>query len=1034
MNLQTIYASPTRVYLCFFLLGIVGILCYQTLPLSLFPNSTRPEIGTGMPYGDLTRDGFLTTYGKEIESKLQAIQTKGCTTDRVEATYSHKSVHYSIRFAWGDDGATCLKEAKQLIDTYKSQWPQDIQQRTYIWQNSSGTGFFLASLHSDSRSDEAIYTALMPLLRPQFASIRETDKVEDADPTPKQITLELSPLKMAAFKLRPQDIITKVQAAMAHHNAGVLSAGEYQISIEAGTHFADPKELGDLILSKTPEKTIYLSEIAIIKVEPSSKGRELMTLNGSSALIIYAKPSPGKNIRDMSQKIIAAFDKTLKNNPQFSDIHYTVMVNPGAFVDQSISNVLKEVGICSLLAVLILFFFIGTWAGTAPALLEIPLSLLLSFILMKWMNVHINMISLGGLALSVGMNVDASIVVIDSIIKRFDRLKNTPISKSVIVAAVTEAVQEVYLPVVLSTITSLIVFIPLSFTSDLTEAILGDLAKAVIFSHGISLFIALLLVPSIRVHMACKFGIRTENHAMPWVDRFLEKIYRSYEKSLAWLLDRQNPQLGLYSISAIALVAVLALIPPQLKREIIGVPETAIIITDIMVYQAASQAQTQAYAAKFERELREKFGNKLSFTFANTHQKDRAYFFIGLRNKSEGASMMEALQNMTKQNVDAKFEFFPFNPAELPLPRPNDWEVSFHGAKTEDIQAMQESFRVALLDRGLFSTWQPDSPSAFPNQIQLIPLPERWAPIQAKSAELSLSDLGQLISIGTDSIEIQKFALQDKHLPILATYPLGTISSLADIESMPIFVGEKVIPLRALVQVKKETTRSNLYRINGEDSFLTSGSFSEGEKKKENQIRSDFNQFLQEFKKTHATDGVTITQEETQKEMQQALRELLLATAISVGLIFLVLYLQFSSLVHTLIIMLAIPLGLLGVFPSLYIFNSTLSVNSALGIILLIGITVANSIMLVEKILHLHRGGIPPREAILETAQKRIRPILMTSLITILGMLPIAIGAGDGGKILQPLGIAVCGGLWVSLLFTLYLVPTLEYAYLRRKH
>ncbi len=1033
MKLHTLYSAPHRIYLCFLLLGITGFLCYQTLPISLFPNSTRPQIGSEVPYGNLTRDGFLTSYGKDIEQLLHAIRGKSCTADRVEAQYSHKSVYYNIQFGWGDEGAECLKEVRQVISTFQSQWPGEVQRRLGVWQNSSGTGFFLASLHSKTRSDVAIHTALEPILRTKFAGIREVERVWLNDPAAKQITIELSPAKLAAFKLRPKEVVEKIQQTMTHYNGGEVHVGTNQLSLEIGTPLTDVKELGSLLVTKTTEKKIYLSEIAHIKVEPATKERNLTTLNGSSSVLIFSKPAPGKNIRDMSRKIIAALENTLKKDPQFSDIDYTVMVNPGAFVDQSISNVLKEVGICSLIAVLILFLFIGTFSGTVPALIEIPLSLLLSFILMKLAGVHINMISLGGLALSVGMNVDASIVVIDSILKRFSLLKGTRLSKNAIVSSVVEAVQEVYIPVVLSTITSLIVFIPLSFTSDLTEAILGDLAKTVIFSHGLSLFIALLLVPSIRVHMAYRFGITSEHHALPWLERIWNSLYTGYESSLSWLLEQRKTQWILYAGVLATLVAAVTWIPSQLKREIIGIPETAIIGSQIQVYQSSTHQQTQSYIAKFEQQIREKWGDKIDFTFAEVYQKDRSAFWISLRDKSEAKAMQESLEEMAKSRLDATFDFYPFNPAELPLPNPPDWEITFHGRHSQEIRAVREAFRVELLDRGILTNL-PDPQSAFPTQANLIPIPAAWAHLSSNKAnDLTPSDIGQMILLGTDPIEIGLFTLQEKQLPLVAAYPHQTLTSIADMEALPIFVGEKIIPLRALMRVKLESNRiSNLYRVDGDDTYTYSGNFTEKEKRQEKTLRRKLSEFIGTFQAQQRNNGVVLTPEDTQKELTQALHELLLAIAISLGLIFLVLYLQFSSLVHTLIIMLAIPFGLIGVFLSLYIFHSTLSVNAALGIILLIGITVANSIMLVEKILHLHRAGTASREAILETAKKRIRPILMTSLTTILGMLPIAIGAGDGGKILQPLGIAVCGGLWISLLFTLYLVPTLEYAYLRR--
>jgi HAE1 family hydrophobic/amphiphilic exporter-1 len=243
-------------------------------------------------------------------------------------------------------------------------------------------------------------------------------------------------------------------------------------------------------------------------------------------------------------------------------------------------------------------------------------------------------------------------------------------------------------------------------------------------------------------------------------------------------------------------------------------------------------------------------------------------------------------------------------------------------------------------------------------------------------------------------------------------------------------VGKKVVPLRALVDFELWESSKTLARINGENSFRLEGFLTEKEKKHSNVVLAKIKKFTKNFTTNilpTISNKVTVNMVDAKIELTKAIHELILTTLLSLVLIFLVLYLRFSSVIHTLIIMLAIPFGMLGVFLSLWIFNSTLSLNSALGIILLNGITVANSIMLVDRILKNISKGIEAKQAILLTAKERIRPILMTSIITILGMLPIAFGFGEGGKVLQPLGIAVSGGLWVSLIFTLYIIPALEY-------
>jgi HAE1 family hydrophobic/amphiphilic exporter-1 len=269
---------------------------------------------------------------------------------------------------------------------------------------------------------------------------------------------------------------------------------------------------------------------------------------------------------------------------------------------------------------------------------------------------------------------------------------------------------------------------------------------------------------------------------------------------------------------------------------------------------------------------------------------------------------------------------------------------------------------------------------------------------------------------------------------ISLTYPHRETISIPELISLPVPVGEAIVPLKALAEAELSYSGTSIDRLNEEQVFYLEGRLSEKEKGHEGELMAKLQGAVDSFAQEWNRPGVSFEWVNPRVELEKALKELVFAIVISLALIFLVLFIQFNHLVHVSIVMLAIPFGFLGVLLSLYIFGSSLSLNSALGLILLNGITVANSILLVEMILRLVHAGRSPAAAITLTAEARIRPILMTSLITIMGMLPLALGYGEGGKVLQPLGIAVCGGLWVSLIFTLYLIPALEFFYLRRKH
>lgn len=1029
--MESIYRSPLRVYLCFAILLLMGFICFTKIPIALFPNSSKPEVSITVPFGKFTRDSFLNTYGRDFEGQLRGIQTPNCTTERVEAYYNSTDVFYSIFFRWGDSGDACLKEASQVLSAYKSRWPQEIQESSWVWLNAHGTGFFFGTISSAKRGSEELYNLVEPLLGPKLAAIKEASEAVVFNPEEKSVTIELSPLKMAGFKIKPDQIFTKIRDALTNFGGGVLSHAGHSITIEIGSNFRGVDDLEKILVSTDASKRVFLGELADVRYEVASNNRRVFKINGAASVGVWATPAPGRNIKVMAEKVLQALDEAMASDAIPKDVHYSVAINPATFIDESVSNVMHEVWLCSLIAVLVLFIFIGSFFGTLTALIEIPTSIVLSFILMKATGVQLNLVSMGGLALSVGMNVDASIVVIDSIIKRFQGRKRGVISNDDVVGLVTEAVREVKVPVVAATITSLVVFIPLVFTSNLSYAILGDLAKAVIYSHSISLFIAMILVPTVRIHMANRLGSFAEKHSIGWLDRWLDRLYDGYCRALAYFMEAPKLRNISYATVALSIVAAAITIPARLPREIIGKPASSIISVNLTSPKSTQMGQMEETAARFERMVHDTFGEKIDFVFTQVWAIDRGYLSIHLRNKHDYQKTLETLQELTKNDMETQFNYSPFNPAELPIPNPPDWRVTFANRSPEVAEATRDAFRLGLLEHGIVDDVQEDSASNLPNRLQLQPYDDKFALLSESTNPVFPSDVAAMVNLATGPVNVGRMVINNRVKTISARYPDQLVATPDEIAALPIRANDRILPLRALSEFKVSREAQRVTRINGEHSIALEGYFSEKEKKIEPEVRKRFNDFVEQFHKEHPNAGVSVV--DAKVELSKALSELEMTVGLSMALIFLVLLLQFSSVVHTLIVMLAIPFGIFGVLVSLFGFHSTLSLNSGLGIILLVGITVANSIMLVEMILRLVEDGVPVRDAILETARKRIRPILMTSLITILGMLPVAIGFGEGGKVLQPLGIAVCGGLWVSLIFTLFFIPALEYSYLKWK-
>ncbi|MCB9229964.1 MAG: efflux RND transporter permease subunit [Deltaproteobacteria bacterium] len=1033
--MNKIYSSPVRVCLCAGVLILAGIWSFFNLPVAMFPDSTRPMIYVNIPFGSLPREAFLNSYGKFIESEFRSIQTETCVTDEVRGSYKSNRVYYSLSFRWENSGDHCLREVNQILNSYKSKWTDEVRYNTYAYLDVMGSGFLHGSFHSETRDAQEIYQRIEPILQPRLSAISEANNPSVFNPMARQITIELLPLQMASFRLLPKDVFGRIRDHLVAYSGGVLNENGNKIAIEISSGLTGVRSLENILISGQKDRQILLKHIAKVRHEPIDQNRNILKINGSSSVSVFIQPRPGQNIKSMSEKVIHAVNETLASEECPDDIRFSLSINPAEFIDQSISNVMQEVWLCALIAVLVLFLFIGSFSGTLTALIEIPTSLILSFIVMKLTGVQINLISLGGLALSVGMNVDASIVVIDSIIRKFKAHEGAR-SFPELAALVSDAVKDVYIPVIVSTITSLIVFVPLLFTSDLTNAILGDLAKAVIYSHAISMFIALILVPTIRLYIAGTFGSFSEEHRIGWLSAALEALYRFYENSLFVFLRAKKIRYLSYLLTGIAMVFVISVLPGKLKREIIGKPDTPIVTANIHEKKNTAFHEMEESVARFERRVRERFPERIRFTFTNIYGPAGAFFAIHLKDKKEFQSTLEQLQEMTKEDLDISYHFDSFNPAELPVPNPPDWRFVFRGQNPDDVQAVQAAFRTTLLEEKTVDDVKEETSSPFDNRVLLTPYPEMWNLIRLSHPGLQERDLADIISLATQSVAVSQLIVNNRHLPIVARYPEQLISGKTQIAALPVPLGEQIVPLRALVEISTDRQPPELLRIDGQNMFKTEGYFTEKEKKKEREVSQALAAVLQSFKEKtlpDISDKVTVDSEDAKTELSKALDELHLALLLSVLLIFIILVVQFSSLLHALIIMLAIPFGIVGVFLSLFLFDSTLSLNSALGIILLVGITVANSIMLVEMILKLIHSGKDPESAIRETAKARIRPILMTSMTTILGMLPVAVGHGEGGKVLQPLGIAVCGGLWVSLIFTLYMIPALEYSYLKRK-
>ena len=1028
--MKYIYSSPMRVYLCLGILALVGVYSGLQLPVSLFPNSSKPTVWVSISYGTSTSDEFVKTHGDNIERQIQGVSIDGKKVEKLGSEYGRFNVGYKVEFEWGTPANSALDEVKLVMNSYSSRFSREVRDSLRVRSWSNNAGFLALSYYSPERSLDELYDILEPALMSKLGKINDADGVHLYNPSKKEVSLEIIPETLAAYQLFPRDIEKAVRAALVGRNGGSIQIGPSNLQIQIPKQANSIEALSKILIPTPSGQRVHLSDVTKLDVGPEKNARRVFKTSGMASLILFADPKPGANVKRMAEEILAIVKEVAPSLPK--DIQYKNLVDPSEFIRNAVSNVSHEVILGAFLAVLVLYFFIGSFRNVGTAAIEIPLSMILAFILMRMTGMNLNIISLGGLALSAGMNVDASIVVMENIFRHFEENKR-PKTFEGRLALVLKAVNEVKLPVVASTIASLVVFIPLAFTSALTDAILGDLAKTVVFSHGFSAIVALILVPTVRLQLLSR-----EKDAKPMrspMERQIKFVETNYAKYLKIFINRPKVMastcLGLVLVLGLLITVVL----PKLPKEIIGTPDTDWVILGVRTKGNSLMQQMESIAEEKEAELLAKFGDKIKYTFVQIRGANKATLMARLKDKGDMDFVWKGLEKEFPNTPFTRFFVVPWNPAELPIPNPPHLRIVIRGGTLKERAARTKEIKELVMRDQVFPRVWTDPDTGHKEAVVFEPFHEQWALLEQQGNYFGLGDIADLARVATGGRSVGEIVLNDQNMNVRLSYPADRVKTPEDLGAIPIGVKEKLIPLKALGNISIRKMDPQVFREDGRSLFVISGKHNKGDHHKAPASQAKVAELLKVWKakkmaSPEGLKGPSVYMEDPAKDMNEAIEQLIWAISLSILLIFLVMIFQFGSIVNSLIVLVAVPLGIIGVIASLFVFGGTLSLNSALGVILLNGIAVANSIILVDFMKKLVDRGMVPREAAVVAARKRLRPILITSLTTLLGMMPIALGFGEGGKILQPLGIAVSGGLWFSMAMTLFIVPALQVYYL----
>lgn len=1005
--MNKIYKNPI---LCLILLIIAiasGLYSITQLPVALYPAASKPQFSIRVSLDSLSPDEFYNNYYTDIFQKLDKVDR----VESIETNINSDAAKFNIEFTWKTDSNTAQKDLDSIKTYISTLLPPELKDKIWLWRRKANGGFFTASIYKEDGQFLDFRKKLEKELLPKMKNIEGVDTAFLWDPQRKSALITLNPKKILQYQIDVDNLLNYLKSTLYDKKIGQVSSKESSLSIIFKSPIVDYKTLRHLSLDPIGKTGLVLKDIADVDLKLNSKDSEIVRTNGKSALILRLQPNDEANLKYLSETALAYLKENSKQWPEGSA--FEVIVDPSKFINSSIKNVSQQIIIGGFIAVFILMLFVGSIRNSIFAVVEIPIALIMSFIIMRWSGVSINLISLGGLALTAGMNIDSSIVMVENILRHLKL--NPPKNFEEKFKTILIAVEEVKWPIITSCVSSLIVFFPLIITEGLAYAVLGDLAKAVIFSHGFSVVVSLVVVPLVRIYVVkSDFENKPKFIVFKIMESFISNLEIFYSKTLNFVLSKQINRNTVLISTGIILILCLAILAPNIKKELIKMPNTDMFWVDVEYKNAATIEDLASVFRPLEIELINEHSKYVKSTFTQIWNNTNGGILVILHDKD----LMKEAEVELKKSFEAKTEMtiqlWPWNPSSLPIPNPPPFNLRIFGEHLERNQAAID------IEKHLKDNKKMSWIRNFVNEEQYIELKPKSKYLEnylKATQQNSYSFLSTLRNKFLDS-KIGSMETADGNKEVLVSYPEYALNSKEGLANLALPYLNQFLPLRALIDIDIKTNIDSYFFKDNIEMANLHGALKNTD---------DAKLIYEEIKNLYKDKDLNFELVDSNIETDKALLEVSTALGISILLIFILLYIQFNSFKDVAIILCSFPLGLIGVCISLWALDSSWSINSGLGVILLAGISVNNSILLISFIRQNQEKFTNLKDNIIFSAQTRLKPILVTSLTTILAMIPIAFGRGDGGEVLQSMGIAVSGGMIVSTFLTLIIIPSLFY-------
>jgi multidrug efflux pump len=827
------------------------------------------------------------------------------------------------------------------------------------------------------------------------------------------IRLWMDPDRLAAYELTPLDILTAVNSQNLELPTGVLEGSSMELTIRTYGRLSSPEEFNELIVKEQGDIIVKFRDIGRAEFYPEND-RSILRSNGVPMVINAIVPQPGSNNLEIAEEFYKRWESIKKDLPQ--DIHTYIGFDTTEYIRDSIAEVQQTIYLAFSLVVLIIFFFLRDWRTTLIPVITIPISLIGTFFVMYLAGFSINVLTMLGIVLAIGLVVDDAIVVLENIYTKIESGKPP-------MEAAFQGANEIFFAVVSTTVALASVFLPVIFLQGLTGRLFREFGIVVSFAVIISSFVALSLTPM----LSSRILKRREKHNIFYnlTEPFFVWLNNQYASVLEGFMRRRWMAFIIILMAGLGIYHFIRIIPNELSP----MEDRAMFRLMATGPEGASFEYMDVYVTKvlevIEEEVPE-IENIVSITSPGFGggSSNSAMMFAKLVDADERQETQTQIVNRMRPQINdiTMARGFMIEPQSIGSRRSGlPVQYVIQAPTLEKLKEVLPEF----LDKS-----NADPAFLFVDVNLKFTKPEIKLEInreKARSMGVSVRDVAQTLQLGLSGQRFGYFVMNGKQYYVIGQVTKENRNDPLDLRSLYVRSNNgSLIQLDNLISMEEQSSPPQLYRYNRFASATVTANLSPGTKLGEGLAAMDriATEVLDETYST-ALAGQS-------KEFQESSGNLYFAFAFALILIYLVLSAQFESFRDPLIIMFTVPLALTGTLLSLWYFGETLNIFSQIGIIMLIGLVSKNGILIVEFANQRKAAGMNIYDSIVGAARARFRPILMTSLSTVLGILPIALALGAGAESRVSMGIAVIGGLIFSTMLTLFVIPAI-YSYLTGK-